>query len=146
MREVSWPGMPDLLTIDDALAAVLARATPLEAETVAAGDAAGRVLAADAVAAVDLPAFRSSAMDGYAVRATDAPGTLRIVDRSAAGRPAERVPGPGEAIEISTGAVVPEGADAVIPVEVVELNGESLGVPAVAEGDNIRPVGGDVVA
>lgn len=138
--------MPDLLTIDDALAAVLARATPLEAETVAASDAAGRVLAADAVAAVDLPAFRSSAMDGYAVRATDAPGMLRVVDRSAAGRPAERGLGPGEAIEISTGAVVPEGADAVIPVEVVELNGESLGVPAVAEGDNIRPVGGDVVA
>jgi molybdopterin molybdotransferase len=138
--------MPDLLTIEEALAAVLARTSPLEAETVAVGAAAGRILAADAGAAVDLPSFRSSAMDGYALRAADAPGTLRVVDRSAAGRPAERALGPGEAIEISTGAVVPAGADAVVPVEVVELDGTSLSVPAVPEGDNIRPVGGDVVA
>ncbi len=138
--------MPDPLTIDEALAAILARASPLEAETVRVAAAAGRVLAEDAVAIVDLPSFRSSAMDGYAVRSVDAPGTLRVVDRSAAGRPAGRRRGGGEAIEISTGAVVPEGADAVAPVEVVTLDGELLTVAVVAEGDNIRPVGGDVSA
>ena len=56
-------------------------------------------------------------MDGYAVRAGDTPGVLPVVGHSAAGRPATRSLGAGEAIEISTGAVVPDGADAVIPVE-----------------------------
>ncbi|HVV57221.1 MAG TPA: gephyrin-like molybdotransferase Glp [Gaiellaceae bacterium] len=138
--------MPDLLTIDEALAAVLARAPSLGAETVAVARAAGRVLAEDAVAAVDLPGFRSSAMDGYAVRVADGSGSRRIVDRSAAGRPAHRALGPGEAIEISTGAVVPDGADAVVPVEEVVVDGESVTVAVVQEGDNIRPVGGDVTA
>ena len=56
-------------------------------------------------------------MDGYAVRAADLPGVLRIVGRVAAGRPELRVLGAGEAIEISTGGVVPAGADTVVPVE-----------------------------
>jgi molybdopterin molybdotransferase len=138
--------LPDLLTIDADLAAVLARVAPICAETVAVARAAGRVLAEDAAAAVDLPSFRSSAMDGYAVRAGDGAGPRRIVDRSAAGRPAQRALGAGEAIEISTGAVVPEGADVVVPVEDVTVAGESVSVPVVSEGDNIRPIGGDVAA
>jgi molybdopterin molybdotransferase len=138
--------MPDLLTIDEALAAVLARAVPLGPEPVPVASAAGRVLAADAVASVDLPSFRSSAMDGYAVRAQDGAGPRRIVGRSAAGRPAGRAIGAGEAVEISTGAVVPEGADAVVPVEEVTVDGETVTVPVAREGDNIRPVGRDVAA
>ena len=66
------------------------------------------------VARVDLPPFPSSAMDGFAVRAPTAPARLQVVGRSAAGRPAPAVLGPGEAIGIATGAVVPEGADAVV--------------------------------
>lgn len=141
------PPMPGPLPIDDALARVLARVEPLGAETVAASDAAGRVLAAAAAARVDLPPFRSSAMDGYALRAADTPGTLPVGFRIAAGKPAPRVLEPGEAMAISTGGTVPEGADAVVPIEVVVEVDNTLSVPgAVAEGASVRPVGGDVRA
>jgi molybdopterin molybdotransferase len=137
--------MPGLLSIDEALSRVLARVTPLESERVPLRLAAGRVLAEDAVALVDLPPFRSSAMDGYALRAGDAPGKLPVVFRIAAGRPAERPLRPGEAMAISTGAIVPEGADAVVPIEVVVEVDNELQVPgSVDEGANVRPVGGDV--
>ena len=76
-----------LPTIDEALALVLAEAVFLGAEAAPVGEAAGRVLAADARAVVDLPPFASSAMDGYAVRAEDTPGRLALVDDSAAGAP-----------------------------------------------------------
>lgn len=135
--------MAGLLSIDDALALVLEHARPLAAEDVAVGAAAGRVLAEDAHAATDLPPFDSSAMDGYAVRAEDTPGALRVTGHSAAGRPAERSLAPGEAIVISTGAVVPDGADAVVPVE--QARGE-VEVEAVAKGENVRPQGGDIRA
>src|SRR6476659_4723512 len=102
--------MPDLLTIDEALALILQHVRPLPDEEVAVADASGRVLAADALARVDLPPFPSSAMDGYAVRAVDTPGALVIAGQSAAGRPAEAPLTPGQAIAISTGAVVPVGA------------------------------------
>ena len=110
----------DLLTIDEALALVLERVQPLEAEDVALEDAAGRVLAEDARSAVDLPPFPASAMDGFALRAADAPGTLPIVARIAAGRPATRALEAGEAMAIATGGVVPDGADSVVPIEDVE--------------------------
>src|SRR5579862_8927196 len=99
--------MIDLPRIDEALALVLARVRPLPLEDVSVGSAAGRVLAEDARAVADLPPFDSSAMDGYAVRAADTPGTLRVVAHSAAGHPADRVLASSEAIGISTGAVVP---------------------------------------
>ena len=109
--------MSDLPGIDEALALVLARVQALPLEDVPVGSAAGRVLGEDARAFTDLPPFDSSAMDGYAVRAADTPGPLRVVGHSAAGHPAPTALGPGEAVVISTGAVVPEGADAVVPVE-----------------------------
>jgi molybdopterin molybdotransferase len=138
--------LPDLLTIDEALALVLARVRPLPAEDVPVADAYGRVLAEPAPAAVDLPPFDSSAMDGYAVRARDTPGTLTLAGESAAGRPAGRALDAGEAIRISTGAVVPTGADAVVPVERTEHEGESVRVEGVAPGENVRPRGGDARA
>ena len=139
--------MSDLLSIEDALAAVLARVVPLEAEDVAVGDAAGRILAEPARAAVDLPPFPSSAMDGFAVRAEDAPGELSVVARVAAGRPVDRALRAGEAIAIATGGVVPEGADAVVPVENVEEVGDRIRIAAdVSKKDNIRRRGGDVEA
>jgi molybdopterin molybdotransferase len=137
----------ELATIDEALALVLAHAAPLESERVALGEACGRVLAAAARAAVDLPPFPSSAMDGFAVRAADAPGPLRVVDRSAAGRPATASVGQGESVAISTGAVVPGGADAVVPVEAVVHQDDKVRVPPDVEvGACIRPAGGDVEA
>ena len=139
--------MAELLTIDEALARVLERARPLAAELVPVAEAAGRVLAEDVAALVDLPRFRSSAMDGFAIRAAEAPGRLRVVERIPAGRPATRPLAPGEAMGIATGGAVPDGADTVVPIERVEDAGDEVEIPtAVGEGDNVRPIGGDVAA
>jgi molybdopterin molybdotransferase len=137
----------DLLSIDEALERILARARPLEGEVVPLEAAGGRVLAAAAPAAVDLPPFPSSAMDGFALRAADVPGTLPVVERVAAGRPAGRVLEAGEAAAIATGGVVPDGADAVVPVEYVVDHDNSVEVAAAVDvGANVRPRGGDVRA
>jgi molybdopterin molybdotransferase len=139
--------MAELLSLADAQAAVLARVRALGAEEVPVEEAAGRVLAEDVRAVVDLPPFPSSAMDGFAVRAVDTPGTLTIAARIAAGRPADRALNPGEAMAIATGGVVPEGADAVVPIEVVVTDDNSVTTPTgVVGGDNVRPRGGDVAA
>ena len=139
--------MPPPLSIDDALARVLARARPLDAEPVPVAAAAGRVLAEDVAARVDLPPFASSAMDGFAVRAADVPGRLPIVFRIAAGLPAARPLAPGEAMEISTGGTVPAGADAVVPIENVVATDNAIDVAdPVSSGAHVRPTGGDVRA
>jgi molybdopterin molybdotransferase len=135
-----------LLQMGEALERVLERVRPLPAESVPIREAAGRVLAEDARAATDLPPFDSSAMDGFAVRAVDTPGRLTIVDQSAAGAPAGLELGAGEAIAISTGAVVPAAADAVIQVERTRSDGAAVEVEQVVQGDNIRPRGGDTRA
>jgi molybdopterin molybdotransferase len=136
-----------LLTFEEAQRLILERARPLPAERVRLEDAAGRVLAATATALVDLPPFPSSAMDGYAVRALDTPGVLPVVARIAAGRPAPRELRPGEAMAIATGGVVPDGADAVIPIEYVVEHDNGVEIPEpVPPGDNVRPRGGDLRA
>src|SRR5207253_7467266 len=116
---------------------VLEHARPLPDEDVSVADASGRVLAVAAVARVDLPPFPSSAMDGYAVRAGDTPGSLAVVGQSAAGHPSEATLGPGQAIAISTGAVVPDGADAVVPVERTRSGEGSVEVEQVEPGENV---------
>jgi len=137
----------DLLTREEALARVLERAGTLGSEVVALTDAAGRFVADNARATVDLPPFASSAMDGYALRAADTPGRLPVVARIAAGVPAPRALKSGEAMAIATGGVVPDGADSVIPIEYVVVHDNEVEIPdAVAHGDNVRPRGGDVAA
>ena len=139
--------MPPLLSIDEALVRVLARVRPLASELVPVAEASGRVLAEDVAASIDLPPFPSSAMDGFAIRAVDVPGELPIVFRIAAGRPAERALEAGEAMEISTGATVPAGADSVVPIEAVVEKDNRVEIPnAVTPGAHIRPIGGDVRA
>jgi len=126
---------------------VLAAARPLSAETVPIGRAGGRVSAEDARARVDLPPFPSSAMDGFAVRAVDLPATLPIVGESAAGRPFDGRLEPGSTAAISTGAVVPEGADCVVPIERVVVMDNSVEFSIeVDPGTNVRPRGGDIAA
>src|SRR5688572_28565230 len=120
--------MAELLSIDDALARVLARARPLGEERDSVERAAGRVLAAEVAAAVDLPPFPSSAMDGYALRAADTPGRLPVVFRIAAGVPAPRALAAGEAMAVATGGSVPAGADAVVPIELVVEQDDVLDV------------------
>ena len=118
---------------------------PLPSETVPLERAFGRVTVEPVTAAVDLPPFDSSAMDGFAVRAEDTPGTLPVALHVAAGAPAPRALEPGEAMGIATGGVVPAGADAVIPLEYVVEHDNSIEIAAaVPEGANVRPAGGDV--
>ncbi|MDX6412836.1 MAG: molybdopterin molybdotransferase [Gaiellaceae bacterium] len=138
--------MAELLSLQDALAAILDRAQPLDSEPVPLAEAAGRVVAETALATVDLPPFPSSAMDGFALRSADTPGRLPIVAHIAAGMPAPRALEAGEAMGIATGGVVPAGADAVVPIEnVVQEDNEVELAYHVGEGDNVRPRGGDVV-
>lgn len=132
-----------LLTVDDARARMLAATEVLPAETVALAAAAGRALAEDVFALRDQPPYPASAMDGWAVRAADAPGRLRIVGESAAGRPFDGALGSREAVRIFTGAPVPPGADAVVIQEDAAREGEAVDVPAVAPAHFVRPAGGD---
>ncbi len=139
--------MAELLTIEEAQRLILERVRPLPAERVPLDAAAGRVLAEPGAAVVDLPPFASSAMDGFALRAADTPGTLPVVARIAAGRPAERELRAGEAMAIATGGVVPEGADAVIPIEYVVEHDNIIEISEpVASAASVRPRGGDVRA
>jgi molybdopterin molybdotransferase len=127
------------LGYEEALAVVRRHALPLEPEQVPIEAVAGRRLAADVRTPADVPAFTNSAMDGYALRAADAPGELRVVGESAAGVPWEGRLGAGEAAGISTGATLPEGADAVVAVEEVEVGEGTVAVPiAVAAGRHVR--------
>ena len=137
--------MIELLALQEAQRLVLERARPLASEAVVLRQAGGRVLAEPARARVDLPPFASSAMDGFALRAGATPGALRIADVSvAAGSPAGRPLEPGEAAPIATGGVVPEGADAVVPIEYVVQHDNSIEIPSgIESGANVRPRGGD---
>src|SRR5881392_2166411 len=118
--------MADLLTIEEAQRLILERIGPPRAEPVALQDAEGRILAETARSLVDLPPFPSSAMDGFALRSADTPARLPIVFR------------------IAAGGVVPDGADAVIPIEyVVEHDNEVEVSEPVAPAVNVRARGSD---
>jgi molybdopterin molybdotransferase len=105
-------------------------------ETIALSEALGRVAAEPLTAASALPAFDNSAMDGYAVRAADTPGALRVVGEARAGAPSARALGAGEAIRVSTGARLPAGADAVARSEIC-TGGVTVG-EAVSAGRDVR--------
>ncbi len=135
-----------LIPVADALARILRLIEVTGAETVPVAECAGRVLAADAVAARSQPPFTASAMDGYAVRASDAVkgARLKVTGEAAAGNGHGAPVGPGEAIRIFTGAPVPEGADAVLIQENAARDGDKVTVlEPPAPGANIRPQGMD---
>jgi len=136
-----------LPSIDEARAILLAAVRPLTPTDVPVGDALGLVLAEDVVAAHDVPAFANSAMDGFAVRAGQAGQRLRIAGESRAGEPYAGTIVDGEAIRISTGAALPAGADGVLPIELVEVDGDAVVLgEAVAPGRNVRDPGDDLRA
>lgn len=116
----------------------------LAAETLPLDEAADRILAADISAVRDLPGFDNSAMDGYAVRAADVPAQLAVVGSVTAGA---AVPPPlpaGSAMRIMTGAPLPPGANAVIPVEDTTSEGDQVALPGTPEGHHVRRRGEDV--
>ncbi|MEO8595245.1 MAG: gephyrin-like molybdotransferase Glp [Candidatus Solibacter sp.] len=124
------------------LRVVRERRTLPETEEIPLGEAAGRILACDAVADRDLPALARSVRDGYAVRAADVPGELEVVGEVRAGEQYRGRLGPGEAIEIMTGAPIPDGADAVVMVEHTTRNGSRMGTDRPAGADQfINPRG-----
>jgi molybdopterin molybdotransferase len=135
-----------MISVAEATARVLALSPALPVEHVALKQAAGRVMAGDAVATRAQPPFASSAMDGYALRSADAVAGARldVVGESAAGRGFSGSIGPGQAVRIFTGAPIPNGADRVVIQEDVTRDGDRVLLGALPEGGtNIRPHGAD---
>ena len=143
-----------MIPLDEAQALVLRACVPLSPVELSPADALGCVLAASAVAQVDVPPFANSAMDGYALRAVDvrgAPVTLDVVGRVLAGATLGAEVGPRQAARIMTGAPLPPGADAVCMVERTRVEDGTTGCRVVIEapvepGENVRGPGGDVHA
>jgi molybdopterin molybdotransferase len=149
-----------LLSVSEARERILSQFQPVKPENLPLADALNRVLAQDVRAADDLPLFDNSSMDGFALRASDvseaAPGSprsLRVVADIPAGTSPTIVLGPGEAARIMTGAHMPDGADAVIPVEDTDFENRNAGTQApeivsirkaAQVGENVRRRGMDI--
>lgn len=152
----------NLLSVVEARERILSHFQPVAAEPLPLADCAQRVLAADVAAGIDLPQFDNSSMDGFAVRGADvleataaSPRSLRVVADIPAGSQPSVSLAPGEAARIMTGAPLPQGADAVVPVEDTDFQNRAAGLPApeqvkifqsVKPGDFTRPRGMDVRA
>jgi molybdopterin molybdotransferase len=152
MDDVRMRGFRTRTDVDSVIRLIDERVRPLSHEPVPILQTTGRVLARDATAMVDVPAFRRAAMDGYAVVADETfgatptdPRPLRVVGESMPGRAAAVDVGPGTCVRIMTGAPVPAGADAVVPVEQTEREGETVRVTeAVTPGRHVGDVGEDI--
>jgi molybdopterin molybdotransferase len=135
-----------LISVEEALARVLDGVVTLPSEEVAVGEAHGRVLAAPLVSRRTQPPFDVSSMDGYAARGADLGGAaarLKQVGESAAGRPFSGKIKSGETVRIFTGAVVPDGADTVVPQEDATAEGDAVTLPAAKPGAYVRKRGLD---
>ena len=153
------PARPDMLSVEEALERVLGLVHELPAEDVPLSQADGLTLAVDVAAPFDVPALANSAMDGYAVVASDvagaseaAPRTLKVVGQVQAGQLPEARVLPGTAVRIMTGAPLPKGADAIVPYELTdETERRRDGTPlteinirhAALSGEHVRPAGED---
>ncbi|HHT12845.1 MAG TPA: molybdopterin molybdenumtransferase MoeA, partial [Propionibacterium sp.] len=142
-----------MLSVEEYLARIVGLATVLPVEDVPIGEGVGQVLAEDLRARFAVPPFDNSAMDGFAVRAADlAPGVrLRVVGDIPAGASSAPEVGEGECARIMTGAPLPPGADAIVPVELTDQPMGDAPLPAevevrevVSEGQHVRRRGGDV--
>ena len=146
-----------LLSLEGALERMLAGVVPLPVEQVGVDDAVGRVLAEPLAARLTLPPWDNTAMDGFAVRSADVatasaghPVTLRVVGEVAAGYAPTAPVEPGTAVRILTGAMLPEGADAVVPVEETDSEQGLATLPAsvairapALPGQHVRRAGSD---
>lgn len=152
MSDVRMRGFRERADVDAVVKLIDLRVRHLAAESVALIEAGGRVLAKDAVSAVDVPGFRRAAMDGYALKAEetfgatpDDPRPFRVVGSSMPGAAPSAPVAAGECVRIMTGAPLPDGADAVVPAEEADLEGETALVRAPATpGKNVGEVGEDV--
>ena len=143
-----------MLSVEEALARILAAITPLDVIQVPLPEATGMVLAQDIIAREDIPPFANSAMDGFALRSSDSqptggkPARLRITGTIAAGESTEQSVTEGTTMRIMTGAPVPPGADSVIQVELTQPAADGAEFVEIlqpgAVGNNIRPSGEDM--
>jgi len=149
-----------LLSVEQARARILSQFQPVTSETISLTESDNRILAVDIIAADDLPPFDNSSMDGFAIRAVDSsnaapasPLTLNVVADIPAGSTPKISLAAGEAARIMTGAQLPVGADAVVPVEDTDFNNRDAGSTApqavqiskpTNSGENVRPRGMDV--
>jgi molybdopterin molybdotransferase len=136
-----------MITVEEATQRVVAAFAPLSAEGVALAEAHRRVLAEDVTARFDQPPHAVSAMDGYALKAADAaraPATLEVIGEAPAGRPFGGNVGPGQAVRIFTGGVMPDGSDSVAIQEDTERSGNRVTIrEAVKPAQNVRAAGLD---
>lgn len=162
LSERPWEDVERMLGVDEVLQRILASVAPLPAVTLPLLDGLGLVAAGDVVARDDVPPFRNSAMDGFAVRAIDTQGAstaspvrLRVIANLAAGYDATVTIESGTAARIMTGAPMPSGADAVVRFEETDEAGHPRSEPvdatvrlhrAAKAWDNVRPAGEDVRA
>jgi molybdopterin molybdotransferase len=136
-----------MLTLEEAQRRLLARARITGEEEVLLAAAAGRVLAEPRVVApMDVPPFANSAMDGFALRASDTPGTLRIVGEVAAGAGELQEASGGTAVRITTGAPLPQGADTVVPLEEARESDGTVTLSVTTAGAFVRLAGSDTLA
>ena len=146
-----YPATDDLLSVEDAITALLEAATPLsESEQLALAEATDRVLAREITSPIDVPGFDNSAMDGYALHTRDSEqartGGLVINQRIPAGSTGLSL-APGSCARIFTGAPVPQGADTVVMQEVCRVEDDRLFLEQDPRaGGNIRPRGNDIAA
>ena len=134
-----------MLSVEEARARILSHARVTESEGVSLDQAFGRVPAVPSVvASVDVPPFANSSMDGFVVRAADVPAELQLAGEVAAGSPIPPAIQPGTTVRIMTGAPLPSGADAVVPLEDAEMVGEDrVRLPATEAGSYVRARGHD---
>jgi len=139
-----------MISVEEALARLLALLRPLPAEQVALANAFGRVSAESVIARRTQPPAALSAMDGYAVRAVDVaavPARLRVIGAAPAGKSHDGRVGPGETVRIFTGAPLPDGTDAIVIQEDTERDGDWVVVrEGVSAGRYVRAAGLDFVA
>lgn len=141
---------PSLLTVDTALARILALAIPVkDTESLPIRESLGRVLSEPVISPLNVPPYSNSAMDGYAVRAADLPTTgeksLFVVGTAWAGTPFADTVTPGQCVRIMTGAKMPAGADTVIMQEHVQRDGDTISIGAGHKaGQNVRHPGEDI--
>jgi len=140
---------PDALHVDKARAAIQACLAPVkETERVPVREALGRVLAEDIVPAIDVPGHDNTAMDGYAVRFADLGAgetVLEEIGAALAGKAFGGAVGAGQCVRVTTGAVMPAGADTVVVQEVVKVrDGQVTIPPGQKEGQNVRAAGEDL--
>lgn len=134
-----------MISVEEALELVLRYTEPVEAESVTLAQAEDRIASQDLRALAPFPPFRASMKDGYAVMAADGPGVYPVVGQIMAGHPAQYVQKAGEVSYITTGAPLPEGADAVVMVEDTVPQGNQVRIQAAVQaGSDVRPIGSDL--